>query len=315
VKRDLRGAVVVVTGASSGIGRATAHAFAREGAQLVLTARREEPLRGAAEECRRLGARAVALPGDVRSDDALVDIAQRAVDELGRIDVWVNCAGVMAYGRFEDLPSDVFRGVMETNFFGQVHGARAVLPHFRHQGAGVLINVNSVWGRITTPGVSSYVASKFALRGFAECLRQEVRDADGIEVVSVLPHGVDTPIFGRAANFSGRAVRPIPPLLRPETVAAGIVRCARSPRREVTYRYTARLLEALHAALPAVHHRLLPPAFEAGTFRDTPVAPTTGTVLTPEPAEYAVSGAWNRTRRAELARAFAATVRGAIRGR
>jgi hypothetical protein len=119
---------------------------------------------------------------------------------------------------------------------------------------------------------------------------------------------VDTPIFRRAANYSGRAVRAIPLVLGPETIAAGVVRCARSPRREVTYRYTARLLAAVHGALPAVHHRLLPSAFDAGTFRDTPAAHTAGTVLTPGPADYGVACSWNRARRAGLARAFGASV-------
>jgi short-subunit dehydrogenase len=224
----------------------------------------------------------------------------------------------MAYGRFEDVPAEVFRAVIETNFFGQVHAARAVMPHFRRQHSGVLINLNSVWGRITTPHVSAYVASKFALRGFSECLRHEVRDADGIDVALILPHAVDTPIFRRSANYSGRSVRPIPPLLHPETVAGGIVRCARSPKREITYGYTARALEALHAFLPPMYHRLLPTAFESGTFRNKPAAPPPGTVLNALATDYAVHGGWNHGRRRELARAFLATasgiVRGAIRG-
>jgi short-subunit dehydrogenase len=306
--------VVVITGASSGIGRAAARQFAREGARLALAARREEPLRAVAEECGRVGVAALPIPTDVRSEEAVRELTRRAAEEFGRIDVWVNCAGVMAYGRFEDVPAEVFRAVIETNFFGQVHAARAVMPHFRRQHSGVLINLNSVWGRITTPHVSAYVASKFALRGFSECLRHELRDADGIDVALILPHAVDTPIFGRSANYSGRSVRPIPPVLEPETVAAGIVRCARAPKREVTYRYTARALEALHAFLPPVYHRLLPSAFEAGTFRSEPTAPTPGTVLDAVAVDYAVEGGWKRERRRELAGAFLATARGIVRG-
>jgi len=314
VARQLANSAVVITGASSGIGRAAARQFAAEGARLALAARGEEPLRVVVEECGRHGVDAVAIPTDVRSEEAVRELARRAAEELGRIDVWVNCAGVMAYGPFEDVPADVFRAVIETNFFGQVHGARAVLPHFRRQHSGVLININSVWGRITTPHVSAYVASKFALRGFSECLRQELRDAKGIDVALLLPHAVDTPIFPHSANYSGRSVRPIPPVLDPETIARGIVRCARAPKREVTYRYTARALEAVHALLPAVHHRLLPSAFEAGTFRNEPAAPTSGTVLDAVAADHAVHGGWNRARRGELARAFLATARGIVRG-
>jgi len=311
--RDLTDAGVVITGASSGIGRAAARRFAAEGARLALAARAEEPLHAVAAECAQAGAIALPVATDVRSEEAVREFARRAADRLGRIDVWVNAAGVMAYGRFEDVPSEVFRAVIETNFFGQVHGARAALPYFRAQGSGVLVNLNSIWGRITTPQVSAYVASKFALRGFTECLRQELRDADGIDVAMIMPQAVDTPIFARAGNFTGRAVRAVPPMFDADAIAEAIVRAARSPRRETTYGWLGRGLEALHAVLPVVHHRILPAAFEAGTFAGPPADRTAGAVLEAVSRDYAVDGGWRRARRADLARAFGATVRGAAR--
>jgi NAD(P)-dependent dehydrogenase (short-subunit alcohol dehydrogenase family) len=313
VARDLTASTVVITGASSGIGRAAALAFAREGARLVLAARGEDGLRAVACDVERLGALAVAVPTDVRDETAVVALADRAVDAFGGIDVWVNCAGVIAYGRFEAVPSDVFRAVIETNLFGHVHGARAALPRFRAQGAGVLINLASVWGRVTTPDVSAYVTSKFAVRAFSECLRHEVRDARGIDVATILPQAVDTPIFARAANYAGRAVRPVPPLVDPHEVARGIVRCARSPRREVTYKRMGRTLELLYAFAPGLYERLLPPAFEAGNYTDARVPPTAGRVLQPGPRGGAVHGGWSRRRR-ELAAALAAAAGGAARG-
>lgn len=306
--RDLTGAVVVITGASSGIGRATARAFAREGAQLVLAARGEERLRTVAEEC----GGALAVPTDVRDESAVVALAERAVERFGRLDVWVNCAGVIAYGRFTDVPSEVFRGVVETNFFGQVHGARASLPRFRAQRSGVLVNIGSVWGRVTSPDVSAYVASKFAVRAFSECLRFELRDEPGIDVATILPQPVDTPIFAAAANYAGRSTRPIPPLVAPEDVARGIVACARSPKPEVTYRRVGRIIELLYALLPSLYARVLPPVFEAGNYSTTPAPRGPGNVLAPSGVSGPVRGGWRR-RSGELGHALADSAAAAVR--
>jgi NAD(P)-dependent dehydrogenase (short-subunit alcohol dehydrogenase family) len=314
VADDLSGSVVVITGASSGIGRAAAHAFAREGARLVLAARSREPLQVVVAEAERLGATALAIPTDVRDENAVQALAAGAVERFGRLDVWVNCAGVMAYGRFEDVPSEVFRAVVETNFFGQVHGARAALRRFRAQRRGALINLSSVWGRVTTPDVSAYVASKFAVRAFSECLRHELRDLPEVNVATMLPQAVDTPIFVHAANYAGRRPRPVPPMVDPHEVARGIVRCARSPQREVTYKRTGRALELLHSLAPGAYERTLPEAFEAGNYGRRPAPPTAGHVLEPAPGPRAIQGGWRRHGRRELAAAFLEALGGVVRG-
>jgi NAD(P)-dependent dehydrogenase (short-subunit alcohol dehydrogenase family) len=314
VPRDLARCVVVITGASSGIGRAAALRFAREGSRLVLAARAEAPLRAVAEQCEALGASALAVPTDVRSQPAVEQLAQRAVDRFGRLDVWVNCAGVIAYGRFDAVPAEVFRAVIETNLFGQVHAARAAIPRFRAQGTGVLVNTASVWGRVTTPDVTAYVASKFAVRAFSECLRQELRHVPDVDVATMLPQAVDTPIFARAANYAGRAVRPVPPVVPADEIAAGIVACARTPKREVTYGRAGRFLELVQTAAPGLHGRLLPPAFEAGNYGSEPAPPTTGAVLHPVAASEGVDGGWRRERRRDLARALLAAAGGLARG-
>jgi NAD(P)-dependent dehydrogenase (short-subunit alcohol dehydrogenase family) len=243
--------VVVITGASSGFGRAAALAFARAGASVSLAARGREALEDTAHACRQVGADALVVTADVGDAEAVDQLANRTVERFGRIDVWVNNAGVILYGRFEDCPAEDFERVVRTNVLGQVHGARAALRQFRKQGHGVLINMGSVWGRVSSPQVSAYVASKHAVRAFSECLREELRDEPDIEVATMLPQAADTPIFAHAGNYTGRQVCPIPPLVTAEEVADGILACVRDPKREVTFGRAGRLVGVFHTAAPA----------------------------------------------------------------
>jgi len=158
--------------------------------------------------------------------------------------------------------------------------------------------------------VSAYVTSKFAVRAFSECLRQELRDMPDVDVATMLPQAVDTPIFDRAANYAGRRARPIPPVLDPGTVADGIIACARSPKREVTYSRAGRLVELAHATTPSLWQRFLPPAFEAGNYGEQRVDWTPGGVLEPVPDRYAVCGGWRKERKRESVRALASALRG-----
>ena len=288
--RDLHNSVVVVTGASSGIGRATALAFAQAGARVVLAARRQEALEGAAAECRRYGSDALAVPTDVRDRAAVERLADQARATFGGVDVWVNNAGVTLLGRFEDAPEDLWREVLEINFFGTVNGARAALPSLRDRG-GTLINVGSVNSRVGAPYASAYVASKFAVRGFAECLRDELR-GEGVDVCTVMPASIDTPLFQHAANFAGRPVKPLRPVIRPERVAATIVRCAKRPRREVVVGLSGRQLIALHDLALPVFERVMSRNVDREHFQQRPAGPSPGNLREPDPDWTGVTGGW-----------------------
>jgi NAD(P)-dependent dehydrogenase (short-subunit alcohol dehydrogenase family) len=308
--RPLEEAVVVITGASSGIGRAAALRLARRGSSLVLAGRSEEPLNDVVAECGGLGAEAIAVPVDVGDEDAVEGLAAAAVERFGRVDVWVNGAAVIAYGRFEELPAELFRRQIDVNLMGQVHGARAALKRFREQGQGVLINMSSVWGRVTTPQVAAYSVSKHAVRAFSECLRHELGDSD-IHVATMLPQAVDTPIFEHAANYSGRRVTPIPPIIDPDEVAEGIEMCAENPKREVTYGRTGRFLEIVYALAPRLYCRIAPAMFTRGSFEEGQEPATEGNLLAPR-APHRVDGGW-RGDRARLRRSFLNALRGGAR--
>ena len=192
MRRRLESKVVVITGASRGIGRATARLFAERGASVVLAARREDALLEVAAECEARGGRGLAVPTDVSDYRAVESLGQRAVDHFGRIDVWVNNAVLAAVGRLEEVPPEANRRVVEANLLGYIHGAQAALPRFREQGSGVLILMSSGFGLVGAPYADAYTATKFAQRGLAQALRGELCGS-GVHVCTVMPVGVDIP--------------------------------------------------------------------------------------------------------------------------
>ena len=230
--------VVVITGASSGIGRATATLLARDGARLVLAARRKEALEEVAEECRALGGEALVVPTDVTDERAVEQLAAAAIETFGGFDVWINNAGVVMYARLEEAPSDALRKLIDTNLMGQVYGSQVAVRHFRARERGVLIQVGSALGLFAAPYLSAYVASKFALVGLSSSLRQELRSLKHVHVCTVLPAAIDTPIYQQAANYTGRAVKPMSPVVSVDRVARAIARCITHPRRQVVVGFT-----------------------------------------------------------------------------
>lgn len=257
--RTLDDSTVVITGASSGIGMATAYALARRGAAVVLAARSEPALRQVAQRCRELGGRAVAVPTDVTDLESVQRLADRAVGEFGRIDAWVNNAAVSAVGLFDEIPVAEFRRVLEVNLLGTVHGIKAALPYLGAAGGGVLVNNASVLAEVAMPYQSAYNAAKHGIRGLADTVRQELRvtGRGQISVCTVLPATIDTPFFRHAANHSGRELVPPPPIYPPEVVAETIVRLLRRPRREAYAGGAARLLGLQWRLAPALVERTL----------------------------------------------------------
>lgn len=287
--------IVVITGASSGIGRATAHAFARRGATVVLAARRASMLDRAADECGALGGAALAVPTDVTREEEVEALGRRTLERFGRIDLWFNNAGVGAFGRLESIPTAVWRRVIETNLFGYVHGAKVALRQFRAQGHGVLVQNASIVGRTAKPDGTPYATSKFAIRGFSEALRQEVLDQPGIHICTVLPSVIDTPFFQHAANFSGRRVRAAPPVYTAEEVAETVVGLAQQPRAEVIVGGFGKMAAAQERLAPGFATWFTGRALHTGFLSNEPSDDTTGSLFEPMQDNRGVDGGWRAT--------------------
>jgi short-subunit dehydrogenase len=255
--KPLEDQVVLITGASSGIGLATARMAARRGAALVLAARNEEAIERLAAEIRDEGGRAVAVRCDVGNMDEVRRAAEAAEDSFGGVDTWVNNAGVSIYGRIVDVPLQDMRKLFETNFWGVVNGSIVAVEHMGERG-GVLINVGSVLSDRAIPIQGVYSASKFAVRGFTDALRMELEhDRIPIAVTLVKPSSIDTPYREHAANYTDGVPNVPPPVYAPDTVARAILHAAERPVRDLTVGFGGKVIDWMGTAFPRVTDRLM----------------------------------------------------------
>src|SRR5690606_1398284 len=226
--------VVVICGASAGVGRATAHAFAAAGYAVGLLARSGEGLAAAASELQAYDVPALAIGADVADANALELAAQRFEAELGPIDVWVNSAMVTVFAAIEQLTPEEIRRVTEVTYLGAVHGTLAALPLMRARNRGVIIQVGSALAYRAIPLQSAYCAAKFALRGFTDSLRCElIHQGSQVKVCMVQLPAINTPQFDWARNKLGQRVQPVPPIHDPGVAARAILSVASAPPREL----------------------------------------------------------------------------------
>ena len=273
--------VMVVTGASSGIGLATAEAAAMHGALLVLVARSEQTLNELVQRMQRSGISAIAVAADVGDRAQLQRAADRAIERFGRIDTWINDAGVSIYGRLDEVSEADSRRLFDTNFWGVVNGSLIALPHLRRQG-GALINVGSEVSDAVIPLQGMYTASKHAVKGFTDALRVEVEKIDraAVSITLIQPTAVNTPYAEHARNYMDSEPKLPSPQIDPNEVASAILKAATEGGRDVTVGTMAGLNAAVSKLMPSLADSIS--AKQAGRQqRDMPPLRPEGTLYRP----------------------------------
>jgi short-subunit dehydrogenase len=291
-RKLIAGRTFVVTGASSGFGRGVALELGANRANVVLAARRTEVLEEVAVQIRAAGGNALVVTTDVAQSDAIERLAESAAARFGRIDVWINNAGIGAIGPFDDIPVADHSRIVDVNFKGVIYGSHAALRRFRTQGFGTLVNISSVEGKIPLPYHASYAATKHAVLGLGSALHQELRlrKLSRIKVATVMPWAADTPYFTHTANYSGGTPRMVM-MDDPAKVVNAIVRTAVRPKKQVAVGWKAKAAVTAHRIAPRLtEHVAGNVTHHAQVTTATPAPPTSGSVHRPMAEGTGVDG-------------------------
>jgi short-subunit dehydrogenase len=305
---------VVITGASAGVGRATAHAFAAQGAQIGLIARGAEGLQAAAAEVEKRGGKALALPLDVADPDAVEAAAESVENRFGPIDVWVNCAMATIFAPFHRISPEEYRRATEVTYLGFVYGTMAALKRMRPRNRGAIVQVGSALSYRAIPLQSAYCGAKFAIRGFTDSLRTELMH-DGVDVslVMVQMPALNTPQFDWARNKMSRRPQPVPPIFQPEVAAEAIYYAAHSRRREVWVGRSSVKAIAANKLFPGVLDRYLAKKGYTSQLTDAPADPQrSDNLFDPVPGDPGTHGRFDSRAERHSLQLWATEHRGAL---
>ncbi len=292
--------VVVITGSSAGVGRATAQRFARDGARVALLARASQALDGAAAELRAAGGEVLAIPVDV-ADAAQVELAaERVEQELGPIDIWINAAMATIFAPVSEITAAEFRRATEVTYLGAVHGTMSALKRMRPRNRGKIVQVGSALAYRAIPLQSAYCGAKFAIRGFTDALRVELmHEKSKVSVTMVQLSAFNTPQFQWGRTKMPRRPQPVPPIFQPEVAAAGIHYAAHHRRRELWVGYPAVKAILGNGLVPWLADRMLAKQGYSGQMDDQPVsADRPDNLFEPVDRDFGVHGRFDaRSRR------------------
>ena len=272
--RKIDDQVMVITGATSGIGLTTARMAAEQGARLVLAARSGDALDTLASELRRKGVQVETVTADVGDPSDVERIGQAAIDRFGRIDTWVNNAGVSVYGRLEDVPVKDMQRLFQTNYWGVVHGSLEAVKRMKTRGGGALINLGSEVSDRSIPLQGIYAASKHAIKAFTDALRMELEKDDApMSVTLIRPAAIDTMFTVHAKNYMDKEPTLPPPVFAPEVVARSILYAAAHPKRDVFVGGASKAISSSSFAMPGLMDRLMQASMFEQQQLDRPSAP------------------------------------------